>query len=360
MSYEIGLKALRLQPTPRLAHTEYCSNAALKRAVTGLSDDDPDQEAEFVRLWEYDFIWATDDGPEPWEERGRTTDMGHGEFLEGGVDLRQPTRCPFRTVQEALSFDAVAEYGLVDSDRLVDYCEHKYRQALARFPGQVYTGGIYRTLFSGAIAIFGWEMLLEAAAYRGRFAKVLDSIFAQSMHHFRAWAHTSIDAFMCHYYMVWSQGPFMHPDFYRAEVFPRYQALWRVLREAGKIVVFTSDGDWSMFVDDVVQAGAHALCFEPMLPLEPVVERYGQTHCLISSKVDARTLTFGGPTEIRAEVDASLALARRCRGPMLAVGNHIPSNVPVENAQFYFRYLSERWGGAVAASYSTGRLRKGP
>lgn len=343
MSYQIGMDALNLRPTPRLAHTEYCSNDALKRAVTGLPPDDPQCEPTFYRLWEYDFIWATHDGPEPWEERGRVTDMGHGEFLEGGVDWRPPQPCPFRTVEEALAFDAVAEYGFTDMKTLVAFYEDLYRAARARFPEQVYTGGYYRTLVSGAIAIFGWDMLLQAAADRRRFARVLDSIFQQALHHARAWAQTSIEVFMCHDDMVWSQGPFMHPSFYRAEIFPRYRALWRVLKEVGKKVIFCSDGDWSMFVDDIVEAGADALCFEPMLPLEPVVERYGQTHCLISSKVDARTLTFGTPDQIRAEVDATLALAPRCAGLMVAVGNHIPSNVPVANALYYFEYLKSKW-----------------
>ena len=337
------MDTLNLRPTPRLAHTEYCSNDALKRAVTGLSDDDPDREAEFYRLWTYDFIWSTNNGPEPWEQRGRVTDMGHSEFLEDGVDLRQPKECPFKTVEEALSFDAVAEYGFTDYDTLVGYYEQCYREARARYPEQVYTGGYYRTLFSGAIAIFGWDMLLRAAADRTRFARVIDSIYQQSLHHYKAWADTSIEIFMCHDDMVWSQGPFMYPDFYRAEIFPRYKELWSVVKRAGKKVVFTSDGDWSMFVDDVVEAGADALCFEPMLPLEPVVQQHGKTHAILASLVDARTLTFGSRAQIQAEIDATLPLAMECPGFMFAVGNHIPSNVPVESALFYFDYLQQRW-----------------
>lgn len=343
MSYQIGIDALHLRPTPRLAHTEYCSNDALKRAVTGLEPDHPQYEATFYRLWDYDFIWATHDGPEPWEVRGRVTDMGHSEFLEGGVDWRPAQPCPFGNVEEALAFDAVAEYGLTEMEALTTFYQSTYEKARAHFPEQVWTGGYYRTLFSGAIAIFGWEMLLEAAAERRRFAKVLDSIFQQSLHHYRAWARTDIEVFMCHDDMVWTQGPFMRPDFYRAEVFPRYRALWQVLHEAGKKVIFTSDGDWSLFVDDIIAAGADALCFEPMMPLEPVVERYGQTHCLLASKVDARTLTFGRPEQIHAEVDATIALAQRCAGFIFAVGNHIPSNVPVENALDYMAYLRSRW-----------------
>lgn len=343
MSYQIGIDALNLRPTPRLAHTEYCSNAALKRRVTGLPDDDPMREREFARLWDYDFIWSTHNGPEPWEERGRTTDMGHSEFLEGGVDWRDAKPCPFKDVEEALAFDAVAEYGLTDFRTLVNFYEQHYRKMQSYYLDQVFTGGYYRTLVSGAIAIFGWDMLLTAAAHKDRFAKVLESIYQQSLHHYRAWAQTSIEVFMCHDDMVWSQGAFMRPDYYRAEIFPRYKALWSILKKAGKKVVFTSDGDFSEFVDDIVEAGADALCFEPMTALEPIVAKYGQTHCLISSKVDARTLTFGGPAQIKAEIDASLTLAKRCKGFIFAVGNHIPSNIPVENALFYMDYLRQHW-----------------
>ena len=43
------------------------------------------------------------------------------------------------------------------------------------------------------------------------------------------------------------------------------------------------------------------------------------------------------------EIDATLELAFDCPGFVFAVGNHIPSNVPVDNALFMFDYLSERW-----------------
>jgi uroporphyrinogen-III decarboxylase len=59
--------------------------------------------------------------------------------------------------------------------------------------------------------------------------------------------------------------------------------------------------------------------------------------------VDCRTLTFGTREAIRAEIDATLALAKGCPGFVFAVGNHIPSNVPVENARFYFEYLRAGW-----------------
>jgi len=64
---------------------------------------------------------------------------------------------------------------------------------------------------------------------------------------------------------------------------------------------------------------------------------------LMGSNVDARTMTFGSKEQIQAEIDSTLALAKDCPGFMFAVGNHIPANIPVENALFYFDYLKAHW-----------------
>lgn len=356
MSYQIGIDTINLRPTPRLAHTDYCSNDALKRYLgtrssalgpaeqqfgTGL--DSSDSAARFEDVWEMDFIWITHDGPGSWSERGRTTDMGHGDFLEGGPDRRPAKPSPFRSIEEVWAFDAEKEYGVPDQDQLVPFFEQYYQQGQKDFPNQVYTGGYYKTLISGAIEAFGWERLLEAASDQKQFDRVLDSFFRLSMHYYKAWAKTSIEVFICHDDMVWTEGPFMHPDFYRRSIFPRYAELWSVLRKAGKKVLYCSDGNFTMFVDDLVRAGAHGFIFEPITSLDYIVEKYGQTHVIIGSKLDCRTLTFGTRQQIQKEIDDTLKLAFKCPGFMFAVGNHIPSNVPVENALFYFDYLKKHW-----------------
>ncbi len=337
MSYQIGFDAIHLKPGPRLAHTEYCSNEQLMKAVRRESGQ------AFEDAWELDLIWSNNDGPVPWAERGRTTDMGHAEFLEGGVDRRAAQACPFTNPEEVLAFDAVEEYGLPDFDELVTYYEAHFQEAQRARPNQVFTAGYYKTIVSGAIEAFGWEMLLLAAADLARFEKVLDSIYRLSLHHYKAWAQTSAPVFISHDDMVWSEGPFLDPAFYRAVIFPRYKEIWKVLKDAGKTVLYCSDGNFTMFIDDIVEGGADGLIFEPMTSLEGVVERYGKTHCIVSSKVDCRTLTFGTGEQIRAEIDATLEMALDCPGFMFAVGNHIPSNVPLENARFYMDYLRQHW-----------------
>ena len=333
MSYQIGMDTIHLRPTPRLAHTEYCSNEAIVRLIG---------EERFGEWMNFDVVWSTNDGPVGWGQRGRVTDMGHAEFLEDGRDRRDTVHCPFESVEEVWAFDAVEEYGLPDFGELVAYYEGVYRQC-QEGADYVYPGGYYNTIVSGAIQSFGWDMLLQAAAEWDRFEKVLDSIFRLSLHHYKAWARTGIEVFICHDDMVWSQGAFMHPRFYRRAIFPRYRQLWKVLKDAGKKVLFCSDGTYTEFFDDLADAGADGFIFEPMTSLEVAVQRFGRTHVLMSSKVDARTMTFGSPARIKAEVDATLELAFGCPGFVFAVGNHIPSNIPAENIRFYIEYLKANW-----------------
>jgi len=344
MSLQIGMDTIWLRPTPRLAHTEYCSNEPLIRHVTGRDPrTDPEAGKLFNKEWELDLLWSVNDGPVPWSQRGRTTDMGHAVFLEGGRDKRETRRCPFGSVEDVWEFDAVEEYGLPEMDELVRYYEQSYQEGQAANPEQVFTAGYYKTIVSGAIEAFGWDMLLLAASDWERFEKVLDSIFRLSLHHYRAWAQTSAPVFISHDDMVWSAGAFMHPDFYRRAIFPRYKALWDVLKKAGKKVLFCSDGTWTQFATDIAEAGADGFIFEPTCDLDYMVRNFGKTHVLVGSKVDCRTLTFGTKDQIRAEIDATLELAFDCPGFMFAVGNHIPSNVPIENAVFYMEYLRDNW-----------------
>lgn len=344
MSYKVGIDTVFLRQTDRLAHAEYCSNWNLIRRVTG---KDPETDHTAIRLfhdaWDVDLIFSVNDGPVPWEERGRVTDMGHAEFLEGGGDKRDIKPCPFNNPENVLSFDAVKEYGLPDMNELVAYYEKHYRDGQKENAGQVFPGGYYKTLVSGAIQTFGWDMLLLAASEKDRFAKVLDSFFELSFHHYKAWSKTSIEVFICHDDMVWTQGPFMHPDFYRKVIFPRYKALWKVLKNAGKKVLYCSDGTWTEFLDDIAGAGADGFIFEPSNNLDIIVEKYGKTHIIIGSKVDCRTLTFGTKEKIKNEIDSTLKLARLCPGFVFVVGNHIPSNVPIDNALFYIDYWRKNW-----------------
>jgi uroporphyrinogen-III decarboxylase len=79
---------------------------------------------------------------------------------------------------------------------------------------------------------------------------------------------------------------------------------------------------------------------EPMTDMAYIAEKYGQTHVFIGN-ADTRILLNGSRAEIRTEVERCMAIGKSCPGFFLAVGNHIPSNTPVENVLYYEQVYEE-------------------
>ena len=336
MSFERGLAAIRLESPTEIPHTQYMSHPRLAEALAGKASDDPQFGEALSKALDIDFVWYTD-GP---AVHGRLTSMGHAVWQEDGSDFDTNIQCPFNDVEEVLSFDPVAEYGIPDVNAKAEEYQAFWKERQAANDA-VHPGGLYRSLFSFAIAAFGWDMFLTAGATdEERFDKVLEGFFQIIMAHTQAWAKTDIEVFLTHDDMVWTEGAVFHPRWYRAHVFPRYRKYWEVLKDAGKKVLFCSDGDFTEFVDDLAEAGAEGFIFEPLTSLEYVVERYGKTHVIIGN-ADTRILTFGTKEGVRREVKRCMDLGRDCPGYFFAVGNHIPHNVPVANGLECFKAYRE-------------------
>lgn len=346
MSRQLALDTIDLRPTPRLAHTEYSVeyHTDYVSRVTGTQPGDPARAARLHEAWGFDFLWSTNDGLHgDWLARGRATDMGHAEYAADGSDLHQAAECPFHAPAEVWAFDPCDEYGLPDRAEQVAAYERQIVSAREAFPEQLLTGGYYKTIVSGAIQAFGWDMFLLAAAERDRLERVLDGFFRFTLHHMEAWAETSAEAIIQHDDFVWTEGAFLHPAIYREVIIPRYAELWKPLRAAGKRVLFCSDGNFMEFAEDIVAAGADGLIFEPCNDFGWMVERFGDATCLVGSAVDCRDLAFAPWETVRASMDRTLELARRCKGLIWAVGNHMPANIPDTMMDLYIGYLKEHW-----------------
>ncbi len=341
MSIELCKKIFNLEFVDRVGRTEYCDHPVLIKHITGFDPRDPEQAASAYRKFfewvPYDFLWFTNDGPFPWKSLGRTTDMGHAVYAEGGTDYRKPKPCPFKSVEEILNFDAVKEYGHFDIDGRAKYYKELIENTQNQYPDVLIPGGYYKTIVSGCIESFGWEMFLEAVGTDPeRFGSyVLEGFFNLSMANFKAWSKVKPFAFICHDDMVWSNGAIFSPQWYRKFIFPRYKKLWEVLKEKGIKILFCSDGNFTQFVDDIAEAGSDGFIFEPLTDLKYIEKKYGKTHIIVGN-ADCRILTYGSRQDIENEVKRCMKLGLDCPGFVMAVGNHIPPNVPIDNALYYF------------------------
>jgi hypothetical protein len=352
MSFQDGWSAINLEKPARVPHTEYSvtEHWDVIRAVTGM-DISPKSPGEMKRrgglalmkAWNFDFRWSTlIDGEDLAACR---TDMGHAEYAAGGVDRRDTVRCPFSTPEEVLAFDPWAVYGPSNEKDLIRRFEEHYRRQHEETPDQVTMTGIYVTLVSGLIEIFGWHMLLLAAGVDSRgFGEVAGRYAAWIQQHFDALAAADVPVVMVHDDIVWSAGPFITPHWYRRFVFPHYKKFFAPLRESGKKIMYTSDGDYTLFLDDLADCGLHGFVLEPWTDMRLLAGKYGRTHVFIGN-ADTRILLSGDKAAIRAEVERCMAIGKPCPGYFLAVGNHIPANTPVDNVLYYqevYRELSRR------------------
>jgi hypothetical protein len=338
-----GWAALNLQMPARVPRTEYSAEGHwdLIRAVTGI-DVNVGSPAEvraqasdaLIDAWKYDFIWNVLIGGG--ELAAKRTSMGHAEYAAGGEDWDSNVGCPFTDPEEVLNLDIDATYGVPDHAALVKKFEDHYAGAQAHFPRCVNI-----TCISGLIDIFGWDMLLLAAGEDlGRFGDLTNRYCKWIERYFDAMADSNVPAVMVHDDMVWTSGPIFNPDWYRRYVFPNFKRLFGKLRDAGKKVLFTSDGNYTAFIDDVVECGAHCLVMEPTTDMAYVAERYGKSIAFVGN-ADTRILLSGAKGDIRAEVERCMSIGKNCPGFFMAVGNHIPSNTPVENALYYNEVYEE-------------------
>lgn len=346
MSYANGWDALNLCFSSKIPRTEYSVHDchwALMKAVTGVDTGRlelrPEARREFLRAWDYSFLWKvgvsrdflTGNG-------GRATSMGHavfGENAAGQGDFNSNVGCPFADVEEAYALDPCREYREFDRAELVRFFERDYADAQAAFPDMVNMSGVYISMFSGLIEIFGWELLLEAMGYdEKKFAKVVDGYYHWVKQFFDAFAASSVPVMMVHDDLCWTSGPAADPAWYRRYLFPCLKKLVEPVRAAGKKILFTSDGTIDEFFPDIVGLGVDSVVMEPSSNMALFAERYGDRVGFVGG-MDCRTLAYGTPEEIGREMVRVMAYGKRCPGFILAVGNHLPGDVPVERALLY-------------------------
>ncbi|MGB9594813.1 MAG: uroporphyrinogen decarboxylase family protein [Candidatus Poribacteria bacterium] len=326
MSYERGIAAFNLQMPDEIPHTQYITHPRWMEYVQKKLNR---PNAGWAELLDFDYVWSVD-GPS-WN-RGRWTDMGHAIFQADGSDYRLPKPSPFNDkLEDIYNLDPLEEYGPIDLKEQTEKYRAWCKNALKG--DYVTSGGTYNSVVSFAIAAFGWENLLLAVGQDpDRFGEVLNRWTDYLMVFVQAWAKTEIEVYHTHDDMVWTEGSIFKPEFYRKYVFPNYKKMWDCAKDAGKKILFTSDGNYTEYVDDLVAAGAEGLIFEPLTNLEMICKKYGQTHVIIGN-ADCRILTFGTKEDVYNEVKRCIDLGRNCPGYFFAVGNHIPPNVPIENAE---------------------------
>lgn len=342
MSYDYGMAAINLEMTDKVPRTEYSADThwALVEKVTGIKitqestkEEKAKASSAFRTAWDYGFRWNVCVSAGALEKC--RTKMGHAKYSTGGTDFNTDISCPFEDPEELLDFDPMAVYGKLNHSDLVKMFNENYALKCKDNSDLVNTTGVYITMVSGLLEIFGWDMMLMALGIDAKaFGQTANRYATWVSQYFEALADCDSPIIKIHDDIVWTSGAFTNPEWYREFVFPNYKKMFAPIREAGKKIIFTSDGTYDEFIDDIADCGVNGFVMEPTTNMEYIAEKYGKTHSFIGN-ADTRILLRGTKEDIYNEVKRCMDIGKKCPGFFMAVGNHIPSNTPIDNALYY-------------------------
>ncbi len=195
-------------------------------------------------------------------------------------------------------------------------------------------GSIGFSLFERAWTLRGMEQLLidmvtDAAFVEALFERITDWNLAVIDH----MCELPIDA--VHTGDDWGQqrGLIMGPDCWRRFIKPCVARMYERSKSHGKFVSIHSCGDITEVLGDLIDIGLDV--FNPFQPevmdVEAVKREFGKHLTFYGGISTQRTLPYGTPDDVRAEVCRRIETIGKDGGYICAPAHGIPGDVPVEN-----------------------------
>jgi hypothetical protein len=218
-----------------------------------------------------------------------------------------------------------------------------WAQIEALFPGRFTDArSFYCTSFMWAICIFGWDVFLMALGIDpDKTGQTLQRISETTEQMYRYFATCDNAAFvLAHDDLCMTSGPVTSPAWYRKYIYPEYERVFAPVKEAGKVVLFMSDGNISALAPDIAPM-VDGFSFESSTPADFMFQNFGKSKCLVGG-IDVKPLTFGSEDVVEQEVKRAIDRGRDCPGYVIACSDTIPGNVPIPNIYAYFAAV-EKW-----------------
>jgi hypothetical protein len=339
----------------KIVHWEHWSNPDAATYISGIDFyQHPKRCMEKINEM-YPFLYlpvpATDDPlPRPEEQQ----DKGKGRWGHTCRDYWQQEEAKhhFSSMEEMLKFSPLenADFSSWKIPEAGDYSNEEviYQRLRKNFPaewgdkapeGSWEAGaGFYNTMFMWPLLVFGYENFLSICL-EPEFERIMEEFAEINRRVFRAISRLPVNWVCCHDDIVTTSGPLCSPAWMRKYIFPRYEEFWGMLKEAGKQVVFMSDGCLDVFVDDLMTLGIRGIISEPYTDYKSIARKYKD--CFLAGEGDVKVLMRNNPKEIKGMVISMVETGRMCGGYMMCIGNHIPFNVPPPAVKLYFDLSAE-------------------
>ena len=211
------------------------------------------------------------------------------------------------------------------------------RQAIAearKHPGRLGVGALLPSCpFTEINLLMGYENFCIALYENFDLCKaVVDKMGAVGVAATEQLAREDIDFIFFGDDMAYTGGLMIPPEMMRELFFPWYRRYIQIARDAGKAIIFHSDGDIELIIPDFVAAGLSGLN-----PIEPAAmdivklkQQYAGKLTLIGN-IDVDLLSRGTPEEVETLTKKRLEELKTGGGYMLASSNSVCDYVKPEN-----------------------------
>jgi len=209
------------------------------------------------------------------------------------------------------------------------------RSDLARWGESHFTVVELWNIFKSSWELRGFERYMMDLALEPKFVETLaDRVLEHRIEQSKQLARCGIDMITIMGDIAMQESMMISPQMWRKYFKPRLKTwLEEIRREQDIYFMFHSDGNMEAVFGDLVEIG-----FDVINPIQPecmdVVEikrRFGSQVCLHGTISCQKTLPFGSPDDVAAEVRHRISCCGRDGGLILSPSNTIQPDVPLEN-----------------------------
>ncbi len=339
----------------RIVHWEHFSNPDAATYISGIDFYEHPRSCMQKINEMYPFLYmSVPEKDDPLPRLDRQDNKGKGRWGHAYRDHWQQEEAShhFRSIEDMLKFSPLknADFSSWKIKEAADYRDEKtiYGNYRKYFPAEwgdtapegswMAMKGFYNTMFMWPLLVFGYENFLSICL-EPEFERIVDEFAEINRRVFRSIARLPVNWVCCHDDIVTTAGPLCSPAWMRKHIFPRYEEFWGILKDAGKEIVFVTDGCADVFVDDIMSLGVRGIISEPYTNYRIIAKKYKD--CFIAGEGDVRVLMRNDAAEIKNMVLSMVETARMSKGYMMCIGNHIPFNVPPEAVKLYFDLSAE-------------------
>ena len=277
-------------------------------------------------------------GPDAEQARAR------GQVDEWGVWWRGGARHHFARIVSPLR-------GLRDRRRIEGYpwpdLDAPYRfEGLARRVADLHAQGLAVAAFAGSVFEQAWylrgmeDLMLDMLEAPAAAHALLERTAAYQRRAAAEFARAGVDIVITGDDVAGQTDLLMSPAMWREFLRPHLAAAARAVKEANPraFVFYHSDGNVEALVPELIAAGVEIL--NPVQPecMDPaaIKRRFGDRLSFWGTVSVQRTMPFGAPADVRAEVEDRIRTVARGGGLILAPAHVLGPEVPWENVVAFF------------------------